>query len=468
MHKQFALYLWSRLVIPDFLLIAGSFVAAYFLRFSTLGMRLAAPSEMPVFSNYAFVAVLAGLVWCFFLSRKGEYSYLASGEPNRMDRYVAVQICNLKTQIFLLAFFAVFREFLISRYVHLLAFLIAGGAVIVWREVVRVLITKRPIYRVLLIDVADSAEDMRARISERIRGILSIRQIEWQRDAESMKECFSAVCQEDGIDTVFMVQQAERAPTTRQKEVLFAVLNICESKNIAVYMISGFFDVLLRREEMYSFTNMALIRLRDASLHPMYYMVKRSVDIIVSLLLLLIGFPFWLAIALVVKLQDGGPVFYRQCRIGLHGKPFDMLKFRTMRVDADRYIVERIASGELDESMVFNIRNDHRVTPVGQILRRLSLDEIPQIINVICGDMSLVGPRPERRELVEKYSPFQRRRLKALPGITGLQQVMSRGDPSLERRIEYDLLYISKQCLLIDLYILLRTVDVVVRGAGLK
>jgi lipopolysaccharide/colanic/teichoic acid biosynthesis glycosyltransferase len=210
-----------------------------------------------------------------------------------------------------------------------------------------------------------------------------------------------------------------------------------------------------------------VIELRDASQHPGYRIVKRLMDILVSLVVLLVGLPLWLVIALLVKLTSEGPVIYIQDRVGLKGKPFKMYKFRSMVNNADAQLQGLIDFDRLPEP-VFKIQQDLRVTPLGKILRRWSLDEVPQFFNVLLGNMSLVGPRPEQVELVEKYNLWQRRRLKAKPGITGYQQIMSRGDPSLEKRIGFDLYYLKHQGLWLDLYILLRTIVVVIQGDGMK
>jgi lipopolysaccharide/colanic/teichoic acid biosynthesis glycosyltransferase len=153
--------------------------------------------------------------------------------------------------------------------------------------------------------------------------------------------------------------------------------------------------------------------------------------------------------------------------VGLEGKPFKMYKFRSMVENADAQLKEMIDLDSLPEP-VFKIRQDPRVTPVGRIIRRWSLDEVPQFFNVLLGTMSLVGPRPEQVDLVEKYNLWQRRRLKAKPGITGYQQIMNRGLPFLEKRTAQDLYYLKHQSLWLDLFILAKTIIVVIRDDGLK
>jgi len=200
-------------------------------------------------------------------------------------------------------------------------------------------------------------------------------------------------------------------------------------------------------------------------MRPFYSSVKRVIDVALSLTLLVLGFPVWCLIALLIKVSDKGPVFFIQERVGLHGIPFRMYKFRSMVADADKKLDEVVDVESLDEP-VFKLQNDPRVTRIGRFLRNTSLDEIPQLLNVLKGEMSLVGPRPEEKTLVERYTALQRRRLKAKPGITGLQQVVNRGVPSLSARIKLDLIYMKQQGLLIDLYILFRTVFVVMKRVG--
>jgi len=176
--------------------------------------------------------------------------------------------------------------------------------------------------------------------------------------------------------------------------------------------------------------------------------------------------PLWIAIALFIKFGSKGPVFFTQVRAGLHGKPFKMYKFRSMVEDAEAKLGEMVDIDNLDEP-VFKIKNDPRITAVGRFLRRTSLDETPQLLNVLKGEMSIVGPRPEELALVEKYDHQQRRRLKGLPGITGYQQINNRGEPSLSRRIKYDLVYLKHQGPVLDSYIILKTIWVVIRSKGL-
>ena len=245
------------------------------------------------------------------------------------------------------------------------------------------------------------------------------------------------------------------------------LLNFCEQHNVALYMLPGSFDVAVSPREISAVSGTPVIRLRDASLHPVYALVKRLSDVLIAGAALVIGLPVWIAIAVAVRCTSRGPVLFTQLRAGHHGSPFRMFKFRSMEADAEARLKDLVSFDELAEP-VFKLRNDPRVTPVGRLLRRTGLDEIPQLLNVLKGEMSIVGPRPEEIALVERYDAVHRRRLKAKPGITGYQQVTNRGEASLGARVRHDLLYLKHQSLLLDFYIMLKTVGVMVRGKGIS
>jgi exopolysaccharide biosynthesis polyprenyl glycosylphosphotransferase len=192
---------------------------------------------------------------------------------------------------------------------------------------------------------------------------------------------------------------------------------------------------------------------------------KRVVDTALSLLALLIAAPLMLLIALAVKLDSKGPIFYTSERIGKRGRVFPCFKFRTMVADAETRKKDIAALNERD-GILFKVSNDPRITRLGRILRKYSLDELPQFLNVLRGEMSIVGPRPPIASEVEKYELEHFRRLEVLPGLTGLWQVQARHDPSFARYIALDTAYVENWSFWLDLRILIQTANVVVRGTG--
>jgi lipopolysaccharide/colanic/teichoic acid biosynthesis glycosyltransferase len=194
--------------------------------------------------------------------------------------------------------------------------------------------------------------------------------------------------------------------------------------------------------------------------------LKRAADITSSLAGLLVTVPMLAVIALIIKWDSPGPVLYRALRVGKKGRNFLCYKFRTMVADADK-IKDHLRAHNERQGAFFKIKNDPRITYVGRFLRRYSLDEVPQLWNVLRGDMSLVGPRPHPCGDVERYDLADLRRLDVTPGMTGLWQITARRDPSFQRNMELDLEYIEKWNLWMDLRILYKTFSVVLQGSGM-
>jgi len=198
----------------------------------------------------------------------------------------------------------------------------------------------------------------------------------------------------------------------------------------------------------------------------LYQIAKRSLDLTASILALIVGGPLFLLIALLIKLDSPGPVIFRQIRLGKDGNKFPMFKFRTMQKNADAIkFTDEIQKQNKLKWPDFKIEDDPRVTRVGKVLRKFSLDELPNFFNVIKGEMSLVGPRPTSFH-EDKYDEWHKQRLKAVPGITGLHQVNGRSDLEFDERVWLDIDYINRQSLILDLKILLKTAVAVSRRNG--
>ena len=191
-----------------------------------------------------------------------------------------------------------------------------------------------------------------------------------------------------------------------------------------------------------------------------YRILKRSFDIIASVIGLVVLSPVFLAIAIAIKCDDGGPVFYDQIRIGKNGKKFKMYKFRSMRVNAEDEIEKLQEHSEVDGAM-FKMKNDPRVTRVGKFIRKTSIDEFPQLLNVLLGQMSIVGPRPPLPREVADYTQYDKQRLYVKPGCTGLWQVTARNSVGFQEMVNIDLDYIQRRSIWLDLKIMFKTVKVI-------
>lgn len=196
------------------------------------------------------------------------------------------------------------------------------------------------------------------------------------------------------------------------------------------------------------------------------HVAKRIVDVVVSGSALVLLSPVFLALALLIKLEDRGPVFFPQVRVGRFGREFRMFKFRSMRVDAEQRLKELLARNQHARGVTFKIKDDPRITRVGRVLRKYSLDELPQFYNVLIGNMSVVGPRPPVPREVALYSLADRRRLAMQPGITCIWQVSGRAEIDFPGQVQLDVRYIESHTLREDLRILWKTIPAVLSGDG--
>jgi exopolysaccharide biosynthesis polyprenyl glycosylphosphotransferase len=238
----------------------------------------------------------------------------------------------------------------------------------------------------------------------------------------------------------------------------------CEGIGVRVHLIADLFPVRLARSHFHLMDDVPLLSLTTVPENHLQLAAKRSFDFVVSSALLVALAPLFLAVAAIIKL-DGGPVFFLQERVGLNQRRFKIFKFRSMVVNAEELLRELQAKNEAD-GPVFKMKRDPRITSIGRFIRKYSIDELPQLINVWLGDMSLVGPRPPIPSEVEEYTWEQRRRLSVKPGMTGLWQVSGRSEVNFEDWVSMDLAYIDQWSLLQDFRILVKTVQVVLQGKG--
>lgn len=253
-------------------------------------------------------------------------------------------------------------------------------------------------------------------------------------------------------------------PTQHDRLVEFSLSLLREP--VMVHMVPTALDLTFARTPVESVGGIPLVSLRESALTPSQRVVKRLFDIVVSLALIVLLAPVMAVIALLIKLESPGPILFKQERIGEHGRRFTMLKFRSMYADADRRWREVAKRDETTGKLLHKPKDDPRVTPIGRKLRRTSLDELPQLFNVLRGEMSLVGPRPEMPYIAAEYEPWQWQRFRVPPGITGWWQINGRSDKPMHLHTEDDLYYIQNYSFWLDLRILMKTVIVVLQGHG--
>ena len=240
---------------------------------------------------------------------------------------------------------------------------------------------------------------------------------------------------------------------------------LCEEEGVKTRVLLNFFPHVVSRVYLDRLEEMPLLTFTNTPENEYLLLVKRVFDFTLALVLLIVLSPLLLLLALLIRLTSAGPVFYRQVRCGLGGRKFTVYKFRSMHADADLRREELAALNELD-GPVFKIKNDPRCTTIGRFMRKFSLDELPQLVNIVKGDMSFVGPRPPLPEEVEKYAGWQRRRLRMQPGLTCLWALEGRNQLNFRRWMELDMEYIDNWSPTLDLKIILKTIPVVLLGRG--
>ena len=273
-------------------------------------------------------------------------------------------------------------------------------------------------------------------------------------------EQLDALLRRRAIDEVYV-----SLPVRSSYEAIQRIGELCEVHGVPARMVADLFPLRIARNKIFHVEDIPLLSLSAIPEAQMKLALKRAEDLIISTLILALGAPIWLTIAMIIKLDSRGPIFFLQERVGQNRRRFFMIKFRSMVTNAEALLQELEAMNEAD-GPVFKIRNDPRITRVGRIIRKYSIDEFPQLINVWKGEMSLVGPRPPIPKEVEEYTWDQRRRLSVKPGMTGLWQVSGRSDVNFQEWVGLDLQYIDNWSLFQDLRILLMTFGAVAQGRG--
>ncbi|GCE17476.1 UDP-phosphate galactose phosphotransferase [Dictyobacter kobayashii] len=242
-------------------------------------------------------------------------------------------------------------------------------------------------------------------------------------------------------------------------------VKLCERLGASFKLIPDLYELNLSRIDMESIEGIPLLGIKQASLNTPQRIITRTIDIVISSLALIIGSPIYICIALAILFTSPGPIIYKQERVGLDGKHFKMLKFRSMYKDADQRLAQLLSQNEA-QGPIFKMREDPRVTSVGRFIRRTSLDEIPQLFNVLKGEMSLVGPRPPLPREVAQYAEWQKGRLAIKPGCSGLWQIRGRSNISFDEGVLMDIYYIENWSLRLYIQILLRTIPAILFSRG--
>jgi Undecaprenyl-phosphate glucose phosphotransferase len=438
----------------DFSILIGCWIGAFYLRFSTPFVPVT--KGIPLLSDYLVLLVFVLVIWIGALRLSGVYTRFFTRTQELLAIFKA-NLIALMTLVFLTFFFQR-TEYsrLVFLYFALLSFLFLSLSRLFVRGYVVSLQQKHfNSDRILIVGARELAQGVAATIRNHpelgleVAGFLSrVPQKVGTRiqDLEvlGVYEDIDQVIQTQGIQLVIFAM-----PLTAH-QILEELINRIRNEMVDIKIVPDVYRFISLRGGVEEFDGLPFINLRESPMVGWNRVLKRAFDLLAALLVLVPTLPLSLVIALAIKCSSPGPVFYRQVRMGLDGRIFEMLKFRSMVVGAEK-----------ETGPVWAQKEDPRRTIVGRIIRKISLDELPQLINVLRGEMSLVGPRPERPELIEQFKdkiPKYMLRHKMKAGMTGWAQIHGwRGNTSLEKRIEFDLYYIENWSLFLDVKILIKT-----------
>ncbi len=461
------------LVLSDALLIIVAFTIAYFVRYELQWFRLVDPSNAVKFSQYTpfMVAYLAILLLVFYLS--DVYPYMRG--RNWVEEVYVIGTATMAGTVVLIVANLFVSQVLLSRLIFLYAALFVTLLLAISRLLIQIGRAHLRQYgvgvdRVVLVGAGDVGRMVMRTVVARpdygyqLVGFLDDNPAKGTTDVGPFKalgsiDNFEPVLAEVELDAVIICLPWQSHRTIQR------LLRLCEQRGVQAQVVPDLFQLTKNQMEVHDLNGIPLISTRDVSIQGWNRFVKRSSDLILGGLASLILLPLGLLIALAIRLDSKGPILYVQTRVGRNGEPFRCYKFRSMVVGAEDMRVELDEENEATGPL-FKVRNDPRRTRVGGFLRRYSLDEIPQFYNVLWGDMSLVGPRPNLPEEVEQYLNWHKRRLMASPGITGLWQVSGRSDLTFDEMVLLDIYYVENWSLGMDLGILLRSIPAVIRARG--
>jgi exopolysaccharide biosynthesis polyprenyl glycosylphosphotransferase len=460
-------------VIADAAATAVALVSAYAIR---AALSDASPVLGPIYPLTAYLPLLVFIIpiWLLVFHAFGLYGRRASRtlrtEVSRLFRALAVAALLL----FLILF--VVKLDYVSRPIILVFLLLNALSVEAGRSMVRALVLdggtrRRVIVAGGLDEVLRAAATVDAHRDWGLEVVGLASDGSWteapgspHRVVGRCEDIAPLVLRGEVVDEVLVSPAASHIDDVRRLEPVFLQL---EELGIVTRLVLNFLPRTSSDLSFDQFSGLPLLTFSTAPRDEVLLFIRRCADAALALIFLLLLSPLFLLVALAVRLTSPGPVLFRQVRCGLHGRPFIFLKFRSMHVDAESLKPHLAPYNEMD-GPAFKMTNDPRVTPVGYWLRRTSLDELPQLWNILLGDMSFVGPRPSVVEEVRQYEPWQRRRLSMPPGLTCLWQVSGRNDLSFDEWMRLDLEYIDNWSLWLDVKIAFRTIPAVLFGRGAK
>jgi exopolysaccharide biosynthesis polyprenyl glycosylphosphotransferase len=463
---------WVSLV-TDVILINAALLIAYWVRYDRQLFRSVDPANNVPYRVYLPLVGLLTVIWLFASRREGAYD-VRRGRPLLDELYAVVSATTLAIMLMVVLVFF-YRRLFYSRLIFVYAGILIVFLVSIARIVRQIVLTRlrqmgRGVDRVLIIGAGEVGRAVirnliaQPELGYRVIGFLDDNPAKGASDIGPIRalgplENLPQVIHEHAIDQVMIT-----LPWQYHRKTVRLVTE-SERAGVKARVVPDLFQLSLGGVDVEAINGIPLISVKETTLTGLNLALKRSVDVLLASAVLLVGAPVWLLIALAIRLDSRGPVLFRQERIGRDGKPFTVYKFRSMYQNAEE-LLEKLRAQNEASGPLFKVRDDPRRTRVGRFIRQTSLDEIPQFLNVLRGEMSIVGPRPGLRSEVAQYQDWHHKRLEVLPGITGLWQVSGRSDLTFDEMVMLDIYYAENWSLSLDLRIMLRTVPQILFGDG--
>jgi len=460
-------------VLVDVILINLSFVLAYWVRYRLQLFRAVDPAfDTPYYVYLPFVFLFTALLIIVY---RQHGVYRLRRQVSWIDEIYGIIQGTATGTIITIVLIFLYRPAFYSRIIFIYTGIIAVFFLGLSR-LIKVLLLRRMrrqgigIRRVLIVGAGEVARTvMRVAVANpeygfHIVGFLDDHPAKVETNIGRFKalgkvETLVEVVEQNNIDEVIIT-----LPWQYHRRIM-TIMNLCERQGVRARIVPDLFQMRISQMHIDEFGGVPMIGIRETGIGGLGQFIKRSIDVVVASLGLIVLSPLMGLLALAIKLESPGPVLFEQERVGKNGRLFTLYKFRSMVKGADAQKKELLALNEADGPL-FKIKNDPRITRIGKLIRRLSIDEFPQLYNVLIGDMSLIGPRPPIPAEVEQYQEWHKRRLEIAPGLTGLSQVSGRSELTFDETALLDIYYIEHWSPGLDTKIILQTIPRVLFGHG--